>query len=301
MEEPCLRVKTCRRGVVRDPNLGTYRRQCVEGFRLRAVRVRRREQPNATSFVAMAPQSWQERTNATPPNERHQDVHADGRWNLGCQLVPDRRLAGGVRQDGRVEERSERQVQRGERPVWPREADAVEHSWRARHLIVQNTARRPKPVQEGDELGNEVRAIVGTALLGLRLDQPGDNCGEMPGEPVWCLRVPKVSQECPGVAIRVAKDCTQRMSNELAVNAGLQRFTPHPSIMTGHLPDPVRPVDRRVQVDAERVDDRSAPTSAQSSRARAPGRRRPDGRRTTRRRRRRRATPSPRGWRRGCA
>ena len=74
VEDPRLRVEPRRRSVVRDLDLGAEPLQLVESALLRAVRVRRRQDPQRLACLAMPPQRVGQRPHAAPADERHDDV-----------------------------------------------------------------------------------------------------------------------------------------------------------------------------------------------------------------------------------
>jgi len=55
----------------------------------------------------MSPEGIGKRTDATPADERHDNVDCVCGGNLGAEFVPHCRLAGRIREDGRIEQRSE--------------------------------------------------------------------------------------------------------------------------------------------------------------------------------------------------
>ena len=117
MEHPRLRVQACRTQVVGDANLCTEIDELIERPALRRIGVRGRQYAQRLARFTVAAQRVEERSDAAAPDERHHDVDRVGRLDLGPQLTPQRRLAGRIGEQRRVEKRDQRPSDRYRRAV----------------------------------------------------------------------------------------------------------------------------------------------------------------------------------------
>jgi hypothetical protein len=83
----------------------------------------------------MPPQRVEQRPHAAPAHERHHDVDRVHRRHLGAELVADRRLAGRVGKDGRVEKRRERALDRLRAPIGETSQQRDQHTRRVEKLV----------------------------------------------------------------------------------------------------------------------------------------------------------------------
>ncbi len=117
VEEPGLGVKAGGGRVVRDAHVGSELGELVEGAALGRARVRGRQDPQLAAGVAVRAQGGEQRRDSAATNERHHHVDAIGGVDLGEDLVADPRLAWGVGEERRVEQRNERLGDRFGAPV----------------------------------------------------------------------------------------------------------------------------------------------------------------------------------------
>ena len=170
-------------------------RQLVERTCLGAVRVRRRHKPHATALVAMSPQSRQQGPHSAPPHERHDHVDADGRWNLGRELVLDRRLSTSVRQNGRVEQWSQRKLERSEFAVGTSHPYPLEHPRRWCESVGEVHIGRCELRQRIDQTPEHRRSVGRSDTLAQLTNEPVDERSNVSSEPVAGVCAPQPSYE----------------------------------------------------------------------------------------------------------
>jgi hypothetical protein len=110
VEHPGLGVQSRRCDVVRDADLCPEVSELLQRPTLGRTCVGRGQYTKRASCLAVTPQGIEQRTDAAASDERHDDVDRVRRFDLGSELVPQARLAGCVREEGRVEQGDERLV-----------------------------------------------------------------------------------------------------------------------------------------------------------------------------------------------
>ena len=83
----------------------------------------------------MPPEHIDQRPNAAPADERHHDVDRVRRRDLGAELVPDSRLARRIGEDGRIEKRRERALDRLRAPIGKTPQQRDQHTRRIEKLV----------------------------------------------------------------------------------------------------------------------------------------------------------------------
>ncbi len=183
-EDPGLRVQPGLRGVVGDPDLGAGLAQNIERPLLGAVRVRRRQDTKRLAGRTVRRDRVGKRANAAPADERHDKIDPVGRRDLGSQLVSDRRLARGVRENSRIEQRRERRVDPLRGAVRVPRIDRAKHTRRPQRNVEKHTlVGSGFDERRSDRVGN-VDGLPRPLLIVGRADRAPDQKCEVPREAI---------------------------------------------------------------------------------------------------------------------
>jgi hypothetical protein len=134
----------------------------------------------------VTPESIKEWADPAPTDEGHHDVDFVSRVNLRSQLAPQRRLAGRVREQGRIEQWDQGHVESRRRAIWSTSQDAVQY----RRRIHGSSARVgfdefAKPIDEGTSHSkSDVDSMLVADIEKRTLDLPA----HVPGDPIGCVR-----------------------------------------------------------------------------------------------------------------
>ena len=196
MEEPGLRVKACGALVVGDADLGAEVAQAVERARLGGACVHGRQHAELPSGFAVTPERIEQGPDAGAANERHDDVDAIGRVDLGLDLSADARLAGSVREQRRIEKRNERLGNGLRACVGQEPADAAQHrAWLERPLG-GDPGRSGGPLDESDDLARERDGDANALLVRNRPERALDRAAQMQRDAIRSLRAMQVTALC---------------------------------------------------------------------------------------------------------
>ncbi len=176
-------MQTRRTGLVRHSDLSAEFGEVVEGPGLGAPGVGGGEHPQPTAGASVVAKLGGERPDARPADERHDHVDGVGAFDLGAQLMGQRRLAGGVGEQGRVEHRRERSAE----PLGLASGQPLPQG--VQHPPVRLVTLTP---QSADELGNQPRTGNGLLFFGKVQYHAGDHGRQVSREPVGRLAIGQV-------------------------------------------------------------------------------------------------------------
>src|SRR5262245_15205398 len=135
MEQPSFSMKTGRGGVVGHLDVGSECHKLLECMKFSAVRVRRRHNAERLSVPAMTSKCFEKRTNAAPPDKRHDDVNRVRRMDLRANLMPQGWFPARVRQECGVEKRRQRGLERVRGAIGVTPQDGRQHASRLKGQI----------------------------------------------------------------------------------------------------------------------------------------------------------------------
>jgi hypothetical protein len=128
----------------------------------------------------MAPERVEHGLEAGPPNERHDHIDGVGRGNLRAQLMTDSRLSGRIREHGRIEERSERPLQRLSSSVGKASEDGNQDLAGIERKIACKVERSVRKSPEtGDQFSGDAYRRRAPLSVGRGFDRTGDEAGEV--------------------------------------------------------------------------------------------------------------------------
>jgi hypothetical protein len=129
----------------------------------------------------VAPERVDEGPHPTPADERHDNVNRIRRRNLGPKLVPDSRLAARIGEDGRVEQRRKRALDRLQSPIRKTLQQPDQHARRVDRLVAFEIV---PSVREGleatKELDSDPHCLHASLALGRALNRSRDDAGDVP-------------------------------------------------------------------------------------------------------------------------
>jgi hypothetical protein len=181
-------VKARGRLVVGDAYLRAELAKRVECFDLRGTRIDGREHAQRTT--------GRDRSDAGTPNERHHEIDAVCRLDLGEHLIANARLTRRVREEGRVRERDQRLRDRLGAAVGEESAHGVEHSCRSDRTLGREGRRLRGADNEIDDLACECRRVLDPELVRLCGDGALDDAREMKGHAVGGFGTHEVTTLC---------------------------------------------------------------------------------------------------------
>jgi hypothetical protein len=109
-EDPGFGMQTLGTGVVGNADLRAELGKLLQGFGLSRTGKGRRQEPESTAVLDMAPQRIAERANPALAHEGHDQIDPIRRVDLAEQLPRERRFAGGVAEEGGIEQGRERRL-----------------------------------------------------------------------------------------------------------------------------------------------------------------------------------------------
>lgn len=188
VEQPRLGVVPLAGRVVGDTDFRAEAVQFVQRADVGRAGEGRGQDAHLAAGIAVPPQALDERGDAAPGDERHEDVDAVGRPDLGADLVADPGLSWRVRQQRRVEQRDERVRDRLGAPVRQAREDRAEELGARQRALIGELGHLQLLDDDVDEPTGERRSATGALLLGERLDGPLDHAREVKPEPIGGLR-----------------------------------------------------------------------------------------------------------------
>ncbi len=104
MEQPSLGVEPGAAGVGADAHLGTALGQPVKGATVGSAEIHGAEHPQFTACLQVGAEHGLEQPQATPLDEGAEQVDPIGRRDFGLQCLPHAGFAGGIDQQGPVDQ-----------------------------------------------------------------------------------------------------------------------------------------------------------------------------------------------------